>query len=294
MDILKCVFIIGSLMCVILILGSCALKDANNINDPYSLYYNPAEISNGVLIRDAEWTNADETYIIVGDLLVKEGVTLTVGPDVTVALYGGAPELTVEGTLVAVGTRYQPITFTGIDDGDACINIRSSSGDSILRYCAMTNAALAINADGMIISQNKIRHLIIGGDYSAIVWSNKIGLIECYGTAAPIVDRCTFNRAQGLYSPVTGYSDYINISVRDESRPTFQRCNIMGYSTTEVSEGHYAAVNTGSGIVPMFQCYWRTNDWGFIVTNLVYTAPYIQVSVGSVESNEITEAYPEW
>jgi hypothetical protein len=63
----------------------------------------------GTLTSDTEWTQADSPIDFNGSVTVSSNVTLTIDPGVTVN-FGGNP-LIVSGTLMAVGTASDPITF---------------------------------------------------------------------------------------------------------------------------------------------------------------------------------------
>jgi len=65
----------------------------------------------GILSSDAAWTVADSPYLVTGNVLVGEGMTLTLEPGVTV-WFSDTRALQVQGALVARGTATQPITFT--------------------------------------------------------------------------------------------------------------------------------------------------------------------------------------
>jgi len=71
----------------------------------------------GIIEEDTTWTLANSPYIVTGNILVKENVTLTIEPGVVVK-FEKHPDpwkgyyIWVDGTLVAKGTPDQMITFT--------------------------------------------------------------------------------------------------------------------------------------------------------------------------------------
>jgi len=65
----------------------------------------------GFIAQDTTWTQANSPYVTLGSIIVKEGVTLTIDPGVTVQFDSGH-SLTIEGTLIARGTDEQGIKFT--------------------------------------------------------------------------------------------------------------------------------------------------------------------------------------
>ena len=65
----------------------------------------------GVIDSNATWTLANSPYIVTGNVLVKSGVTLTIEAGVVVKFNSGF-YLKVQGSLIAIGTESNKITFT--------------------------------------------------------------------------------------------------------------------------------------------------------------------------------------
>jgi hypothetical protein len=65
----------------------------------------------GVIGVDTTWTTG-RTYVVTQDILVANAVTLTIEPGVTVKA-DGAHTMQINGTLIAIGTPSQKITFEG-------------------------------------------------------------------------------------------------------------------------------------------------------------------------------------
>jgi len=63
----------------------------------------------GIVSSDVTWTKADSPYSLTGPMLVKIGVILTIEPGVTV--YLNEHDITVNGTLVAMGSSTDQIRF---------------------------------------------------------------------------------------------------------------------------------------------------------------------------------------
>ncbi|MCI0606147.1 right-handed parallel beta-helix repeat-containing protein, partial [bacterium] len=57
------------------------------------------------------WTTSQSPYVVTCSVTVNSGVTLTIEAGVTVK-FASATQLTVNGTLIAIGTAANPITFT--------------------------------------------------------------------------------------------------------------------------------------------------------------------------------------
>ncbi len=65
----------------------------------------------GSITEDTTWTAVNSPYVLTGDVVVSQGVTLTIQPGVIVSAQMGV-ELAVEGRLEAIGLPSNPITFT--------------------------------------------------------------------------------------------------------------------------------------------------------------------------------------
>jgi hypothetical protein len=93
------------LMITVIIIGSVFVRGAQ-----FCTAQTSTPVS-GVINADIIWTKADSPYILNGNVLVNNGVTLTIEPGVTVNFVGYYIE--VNGTLVAKGSSFNPITCTG-------------------------------------------------------------------------------------------------------------------------------------------------------------------------------------
>ena len=156
----------------------------------------------GFIAQDTTWTQANSPYVTLGNIIVKEGVTLTIEPGVTVQFDFGH-SLTIESTLIARGTDKQVIKFTprgekktGAWDSivfeDSSIDAKfDDAGNyvsgSILQYCTVEFAETAVKGnsaspfiDHCVISSNASRGISISkGDVVVIqdsmVADNKAG-----------------------------------------------------------------------------------------------------------------------
>lgn len=118
----------------------------------------------GNISTDTTWTKANSPYNLTGNVLVESGVTLTIEPGVAVDLLGfedGYPvgyDLTVEGTLIAIGSNSEPIHF-----GNGSITFEQSStswdeqdGSGCIIENALLNVTLFINSASPKIHNNSI------------------------------------------------------------------------------------------------------------------------------------------
>ena len=115
----------------------------------------PTEV-NGIIDTDTTWTLANSPYIVTGNILVSQGVTLTIEPGVEIR-FDGYYYLRVDGTLIADGTPEDLIVFTSNKTNPApgdwnTIRFANTStpavydengnyiGGSIMRYCRIEYA----------------------------------------------------------------------------------------------------------------------------------------------------------
>ena len=80
----------------------------------------------GIIDSDTTWTLADSPYIVIGDVQIPNGVTLTIEAGVVIK-YAGAYEILVKGSIIANGTVDNIIPFTSLEP-----NI--SSGATMLKF----------------------------------------------------------------------------------------------------------------------------------------------------------------
>ena len=134
-------------------------------------YHANATDVGGIIDADTTWTLDNSPYIVVGNILVNEGVTLTIEPGVTVK-FDRHPEfgnlyLYVDGTLIARGTESNIITFTSNQENPTighwkCIKFRDSAVDAtfdvdgnyvsgcILEYCKVEYGGNVRDTEGTV------------------------------------------------------------------------------------------------------------------------------------------------
>ncbi len=118
-----------------------------------------ATLVHGLLEEDITWYAKNSPYVVTDDVIVDNGVTLTIeaGVEVRLAHTTGGQEtpfstadtdIIVKGTLIAVGTPETPIRFvlTGIGDNWGAIYFATgSSPDCILQQCDITKGRIICN-----------------------------------------------------------------------------------------------------------------------------------------------------
>ena len=161
----------------------------------------------GIIYSDTAWTPANSPYTLTGNVMVDDGVTLTIQPDVTVNL--GAYYTLVNGTLIAKGTASNPIhfnggsiTFSGFSSGwneqtntgciieNAIFSSTSVTSDTSAKI-SKSSLDAGIEGGGSTISDNVINAEVSGGlvsgntitgDVSGTTISNNIITGEVIGS----------------------------------------------------------------------------------------------------------------
>ncbi|MBC8231788.1 right-handed parallel beta-helix repeat-containing protein [bacterium] len=140
----------------------------------------------GFIRQDTTWMADDSPYEMIASIIVEEGITLTIEPNVTVKV-AGQYALQIKGGLVARGTETKPIIFTAKNSTTpgswGYIKFEDSSMDAefivgeyvsglILQYCTVEYAG--------------------GSGASGAVWAD---------SASPFIDNCVIrqNAKSGLY-----------------------------------------------------------------------------------------------
>jgi hypothetical protein len=116
----------------------------------------------GVITASTAWSLYGEPYIVVGNTLVQEGVTLTIEPGVTVK-FENDMALQIDGELIAIGTEDNRITFTSangnpLPDDWMSITFSNTSTDAVFEAGG--------NWVGGCILENCIVEYAGAGDYT--------------------------------------------------------------------------------------------------------------------------------
>ena len=188
-------------------------------------------VKSGELITDEVWAGK---VLISGDVLISEGVTLTIQTGTVVGFEPADPpyQLIVQGTLYAEGEPDNFITFGSLGTADeepkpgdwAGIFLDASSQNARLGYCRIRDAINGIicrsdaaQIEECLLSNNEVA--IICDDASPIASRNQL---DTNGTAI----RCLGNAAPDLAHNEIRANEY-GISCDDDSRPKIQRNEIV-------------------------------------------------------------------
>ncbi|UCE73584.1 MAG: right-handed parallel beta-helix repeat-containing protein [Methanomassiliicoccales archaeon] len=190
----------------------------------------------GPITVDTIWRSSDGPYIVVGDLFVELGVTLTIEPGVVVEFYNDTV-LKINGTIIARGTETNMITFTsnntnpepGDWQGIEFNNAHSSSEISYARI-EYSNICIDIFDSSPTITNNLIRDVNRAG-----IQAYKSSSYIAYNTITHIVYDYASNKGINLLGEcdVTIYKNTITdvqeygIKIKD-SEPIVKENYISG------------------------------------------------------------------
>ncbi|MBN2476320.1 MAG: lamin tail domain-containing protein [Pirellulales bacterium] len=118
-----------------------------------------AEIPAGNISVDTILTAADGPYTFTGSVVVDSGVTLTIEPGTTL-FFEDNTSLTINGRLLAEGTKYQQIRFTHVPNGGSWngLQFADTMQDNRLSYAVLEYATTNDGLVGVVNSNLLIDH----------------------------------------------------------------------------------------------------------------------------------------
>jgi hypothetical protein len=254
------------------------------------IFFSPVNATyvEGLITKDTVWTLVDSPFVVSKDVTVAPAVTLTIEPGVTVK-FGGNFSLFVAGSLQAVGTANQKITFTSnyneSSAGDWIKIEFTGATQSTLTYCVIEYAVNAVTMENsnVEVKNTEIRFCNENGvaawnstlriQDSVISDSNMSGIYLADGNQATIVNSTIKANTDGLM--LSGaVTQTINITENKVQSNTYSgiTLNLTDYSGVSILNNSVSA-----------------NKNGFIVSSQAPT----QITNNSISYNDVGVLYSQ-
>ena len=203
----------------------------------------------GGIYANTTWTLANSPYVMTGSIVVFPGKTLTIQPGVVVKVQNPGPGslyyLEIRGSLVAQGTKAQPIVFQSAVPNDtnkyawSGIMIKGSQGGTAsLNAVHLKNAYHALDNDQVDSTRQAWKHMRFEHNYYALMYPGSMD-----------IDSSVFRENNiGLYLTAPLMTDTNLIT----------HCR---FSQNNVSSQSYIAPST------FLTCAFDSNNYGFFAGN---------------------------
>jgi len=223
------------------VMESKLIMSSSKYKRQYNLYGDPAVNlwPTGYTVSENITISGNNT--ISENLTVASGVTLTVSAGSNLRFTNGA-SLTVNGTLTAVGTSANHITFDRSGTSGTWGGIVFNSGSSgSIEYCNISHATTGINSSYTL---PMIRHNTITNNIYGIYVSN-IGTVSneiSYNTIQNNTSRgiCLYTASPKIYSNTISNNTYYGISTY-QSSPYLYGNTITGHSLGGLNFSYYSS-----------------------------------------------------
>ena len=188
----------------------------------------------GIISSDTKWTKTNSPYNLTGNVVIDEGVTLTIEPGVTVNL--NQYYIRVKGTLTARGTNTDNIY---LNDGYLEFTASSTGWNSQTRTGsiienAVVNSMISTTEVSLLINNNTVNKSLSLAGGSPIISKNSIAIVtgsdwlgrSVYPSVAISISDVFYlsneNTAQVVDNTISGHFDHAAIAVGNGS-PTIER-----------------------------------------------------------------------
>ena len=217
------------------------------------------EIVNGI-DKDTVWDKTHSPYILRGDIIIPENLTLTIEPGVKVT-FSGNNKLRVEGTLIAQGSSTEPIWFrqAGRYYVSGYYGLvfagKQPKSNSILKNCIITHARFGVYCDR---DSPQISYCTITGNDSGVhLWNSNASVSN---------NKISYNSESGIYIGSMQPSILNNLITQNgrgivcdyAPSPFIQQNDIFGNS-----EYDFYLSKTENDVV-VSNNWWGTSDEAFI------------------------------
>jgi len=184
----------------------------------------------GIISSNTTWTSANSPYVVTGNILVSEGVTLTIEAGVTVA-FDSSKSFQISGELIAQGTSSNNIIFSSNQSNPA-------AGDWGNILFGSTSISAITDTDGNYISGSIL-------NYCTVEYGGGINITGTTNNISPMIYNCTIENNGGTGIYLSRSSSIISNSIIQFN--SGDGIYIEDYSDTNVKE-NIIRNNTGAGL----------------------------------------------
>jgi hypothetical protein len=160
------------------------------------LYSNATDVS-GLISTNTTWTKANSPYVVTGNILVAEGVMLTIEPGTEIR-FDASKVLQINGTLVARGSSNDSIRFTSntVQEPGAWGNI----------YFTDYSTDAVLDNNGGYMSGCALEYCIIeyGGKIEENDYTNMVQAFD----ALPFIQNCSIKHSRNAGLSIEGNSKF--------------------------------------------------------------------------------------
>ena len=228
------------LACAIVILAilSCGLLLHDGVHATY--------VYSQAITGNTTWTIQNSPYFLQGNVVVNNGITLTIQPGVTVNFDGY--QLTIAGTLKAQGSIGMVIVFSSSGSSNQRIDFTPTSTSSIVDTALIYSVPIIINGRYTQLSNNYFANTsmtpITVNNGSSSIQNNAINFQSCNGVqingeSVSILNNLIKGQGQnyGIYTQSLAIISNNNITncfsgIYAVTQSTVQRNNVM-YNTND-------------------------------------------------------------
>lgn len=184
-------------------ISDVAEVNVNDVSDGLFTIIESGTYISGIISSNTTWTSAGNPYIVVGNILVNEDVTLTIDPGVEIK-FDGNFYIRADGTLNAQGTSQNLITFTSNKNnpspGDW--SVLRLSNNSVLNYCEIEYGG---GPDGSPSGWGAVYCIQTSPIISnSFIHDNSQAAIHTRWSNATVTNNIIYNNPYGIYSSEGG------------------------------------------------------------------------------------------
>jgi hypothetical protein len=263
-----------------------ATNPANTFGSDYPAAYQYIVLSRGIgyatnsAYRNAVWGEAGIPYLLTSEIVIAgtdaDQSTLTIKPGVTVCLGdgSGSDNLTVRGTLTAIGTAAKPITFTKMDGltyGNEITASNNLQGSVTLKHCVMDGLyrGVGITSPSTSAGQILLEDCTIRNTQEPMVLNGyNVSVKNCTLIGKGIwIDGGSYITSieiEGCSITASGVNSGAGVGIRNTKSVTVKNSLITGFSGSGVSINNNSYPTVADGAPLIENCTITGNGHGVV------------------------------